>query len=213
MAIIGNLCGWILMAYLSTMIKATRADKDKVVALLHHSFNDNLSVQFMVGGGAGRSKRLRRLMTYSFELCYRYGEIWLSEHKDGCALILYPHLKTVSFQTIWLDIQLLFGVIRFSGLKKVLRRERLIAAQHPASPFCYLWFIGVNPQAQGRGIGSELLIEILTDTKSSGIPVYLETSVPKNVEWYRKLGFQVFHELDMGYPLFFLKREWRNLKQ
>lgn len=191
----------------STMIRATRADKDRVVELLRLSFKENLSVHFMVGAAKGRDRRLRRLMGYSFELCYRFGEVWLSEKKDGCALVLYPHLKRVSLGAVWLDLQLLFGVIGFSGLKKVLRREKLINARHPVAPFLYLWFIGVNPWVQGKGIGSGMLMEILAAADAERMPVYLETSVLKNVGWYEKMGFEQFEELDMGYRLFFLRKE------
>ncbi len=38
-------------------------------------------------------------------------------------------------------------------------------------------------------------------------PIYLATSTMKNLPWYKKSGFEVYNELDLGYNLFFLKRE------
>lgn len=187
--------------------KANRNDKDRVVELLTLSFKDNLSVAYLTGAGTGTDHRIRRLMAYAFELCLRFGVVWLTEKKDGCALVLYPHLKGFSVFAIWLDVKLLFGVIGLSRLRRVLRREKLIALQHPDSAFCYLWFIGVNPWVQSRGIGAELLAEVVSESVSAGLPVYLETSTLKNVPWYEKRGFTVFYQLDLGYPLFFLKKE------
>lgn len=189
------------------IIKAQRSDKERVVEVLRLAFKNNRSVHFMVGSSEGRDYRLRKLMAYAFEMCYRFGEVWLSEGKDACALVLFPHLKRFSLWSMLLDIQLMWCVIGFSGVKKVLNREKLIGAQHPCSPFCYLWFIGVNPWVQGKGIGSAMLKEIVADAEIAGMPVYLETSVVENLSWYQKLGFEVFHDLDLGYALFFLKKE------
>ncbi|WP_262511119.1 GNAT family N-acetyltransferase [Chitinophaga flava] len=57
-----------------------------------------------------------------------------------------------------------------------------------------LWFIGVMPGTQRQGIGRQLLREAVAH---SGCPVYLETSMKENVQWYRKNGFEVYHYADL----------------
>jgi len=188
------------------MMRAKRSDKQRVVELLCLSFADNLSVDFMVGSGSGRDVKIRRLMEYAFEVCYRSGEILVTEDNSACALLLYPQLKRFSISSLWLDIKLVFGVIGFSRLLKVLRREKMINMQHPHQPFCYLWFIGVDPALQGKGMGSGLLAALLAKMDAQDLPVYLETSAGRNISFYQKFGFQVFHQIDLGYSLFFLKR-------
>lgn len=189
------------------IFKVGRADKAKVVELLRLSFKDNLSVHFLVGSRPGREQRLRRLMSYAFDMCLSYGEVWMTAQQDACALVLYPHQKCFSLYASWLDLRLAFGVIGLSKVGAVLRREKRIAAMHPEGPFCYLWFIGVNPWVQRRGLGSMLLSEIAADAANAGLPVYLETSALQNVSWYQQRGFSLFHEQDFGYKLYFLKRE------
>ncbi|WEK20422.1 MAG: GNAT family N-acetyltransferase [Candidatus Pedobacter colombiensis] len=188
------------------IIKAERVDKGRVVALLCLSFSENLSVGYLVGTGKGRRLRLRRLMAYAFEVCFRFGEVWLSEGKQGCALVLYPHLKGFSLRVFWMDLNLVFGVVGLLRLSQVLRREKLLAARHRDNPFYYLWFIGVNPWVQRQGIGTLMLREFIADAELAGMPVYLETSVVSNLVWYEKFGFRVYDELDFGYRLFFLKK-------
>lgn len=187
------------------IIKAERSDKERVVELLTLSFKDNLSTNYITGGG--EPERLTRLMAYAFEVCFRFGQVWLTEKKDGCALVVYPHLKKFSLASVWLDMKLLFGVIGVSRFAGVLRREKLLAIQHPSSFFCYLWFIGVNPWVQGQGNGGALLAKVVSDAQERGLPIYLETSTLKNVFWYEKRGFVQFHELDLGYRLLFFKRD------
>lgn len=69
----------------------------------------------------------------------------------------------------------------------------------------YLWFIGVDPDQQHRGIGSALLGEIIADASNRNLPVYLETSTRRNLPWYERFDFEVYDQLVLDYTLFFLK--------
>ena len=70
-----------------------------------------------------------------------------------------------------------------------------------------LWFIGVDPTEQYKGIGTKLLIEVISEGQSKGRSIYLETSTDKNIPWYEKAGFSIYNELDLGYRLFFMRKE------
>jgi len=87
-----------------------------------------------------------------------------------------------------------------------MRREAIIKKLHPKTPFCYLWFIGTAPDVQRKGIGSALLETLLDQCDQQSLPVYLETSVERNVPWYKKWGFTVYQELDLTYQLHCMKR-------
>jgi ribosomal protein S18 acetylase RimI-like enzyme len=189
------------------MKKATLNDKTLVLDLLTQAFDDNSSVNYIVKQDYKRSHRIRALMDYSFEVCFRLGEIWLSDDLKGCALMLYRN-QTKSFPTsIWLDMQLIFRVIGINRIGKALKREALIKAKQPKKEIAYLWFIAVSPIHQQRGCGSRLLKEVLDHAKCSTLPVYLETSTERNLPWYKKHGFITYDTLDLGYKLHFLKYE------
>lgn len=189
------------------MHKAVRSDKKSVVEILVQSFADNKSIKYIVKQDSRKDERLQKLMAYSFELCYRFGEVYLTEDKKACALILFPHKKKTSLSTVLLDLELAFSVIGLSNLKKVLSRESKIKQLYPKSPFYYLWFIGVYPVDQHKGIGKTLLNEILTNAEREGLPVYLETSTTKNIPWYEQFGFVTYNKLDFGYELFCMRKD------
>jgi ribosomal protein S18 acetylase RimI-like enzyme len=54
--------------------------------------------------------------------------------------------------------------------------------------------IGVDPAAQGRGIGSALVRSGLARADAAGAPVVLLTSNPANVAFYERHGFEVAAE-------------------
>ena len=65
-------------------------------------------------------------------------------------------------------------------------------------PHWYLWALGVDPVYQGQGIGGSLLEPALAQAQDAGIPCYLETQTEGNTTFYRKQGFELFHEADFS---------------
>lgn len=189
------------------MIKAKYNDKNLVVGILTKSFDTNQSVNYIVKQDAKRAQRVRALMDYSFEVCYLFGDVFLSDDKKACALITYPDKKKTNLKSILLDVKLIFFAVGLKNIKKTLARETLINKVQPKELKYYLWFIGVDPKYQNEGIGTILLDELIEDSEHKKRPIYLETSTLKNLPWYQKFGFQIYHELDLSYKLFFLKRQ------
>ncbi len=189
------------------MIKATYKDKDRVEDILAESFDDNQSVNYIVKRDKKRNQRIRKLMAYSFDICYLYGEVYLTEDKSGCALVLFPDKKKNSLKSILLDIKLIVSCIGISNIKKAMKRESKIKELQPKKLMYYLWFIGVDSNQQNVGIGSALIKEVIEAAHSNQRPVYLETSTLKNIPWYEKFGFKIYNQLDLGYQLFFMKKE------
>jgi hypothetical protein len=196
-----------LIKILSFMIRAVYKDRALVADILAKSFDQNKSVNYIIKQGKRKAKRIRRLMEYSFDICYQYGDIFLSSDKKSCALLVFPDKKKTSFKSVASDIKLATGCIGIANIKKTLDREAKIKKNHPKESMYYLWFIGVDPEYQHKGTGSSLLDDVITESIRLQRPLYLETSTPKNIPWYKKFGFAVYQELDLGYNLFFLKRD------
>lgn len=191
-----------------SMLKATYEDKNRVVDILTESFDTNQSVNYLIPQDKKRNRRIRKLMNYSFDICYLFGAIFLTEDKAGCALVLFPDKKKNNLKSIFLDIKLIVSCIGIPNIKKALTRESKIKNVQPKIPMYYLWFVGVDPGQQNKGTGTALMKEIIEDAHSMQRPVYLETSTLKNVPWYQKFGFRIYHELDLGYSLFFMEKPY-----
>lgn len=188
------------------MIKADKNQKSHVIEILASSFEENQSVNYIVKQDSKRKERIRALMDYSFEICYMFGAVYLSDNRKGCALVLYPDQKKFSIKSTFFDIQLLLNSIGISRAGKAMSRESAIKSNYPDQPIYYLWFLGVLNADQNKGIGSQLLREIIQDSQAQHKPIYLETSTLKNIPWYQKFGFSIYKELDFGYKLFMLRR-------
>ncbi len=73
-----------------------------------------------------------------------------------------------------------------------------MARHHPESPHWYLPFIGVDPGAQGKGLGSALLRTALAEVDADHMPAYLESTNPRNIPLYERFGFRVAGEIQVG---------------
>ena len=185
---------------------ATNDDRDLIITILSSSFMDNQSVNYLIPQLSDKQKRIQALMDYSFETCRLFGEIYISDDDRGCALISFPERKKTTFRSLLTEIKLIFKAIGFENISKAIQREKAISKHYPDGNIYYLWFIGVMPEFQGRGIGEKLMREILADADRMKRAVYLETSTLKNIPWYEKFGFEVYNELDFGYKLFLMRR-------
>lgn len=188
------------------MIKVGHDKKELIISILSESFESNLSVNYIAGASNGKSKRIKALMEYSFEICYLFGDVYMSEDGLACALVLYPDEKKTTLKSVMLDIFLIFRCIGLLNIGKAISREQNIKKIQPKEPMTYLWFLGVNPSSQHLGIGSKLLQEVILDSEKKKLPIYLETSTVKNLPWYKRFGFQIYDQLEFTYSLYFLKR-------
>jgi ribosomal protein S18 acetylase RimI-like enzyme len=55
----------------------------------------------------------------------------------------------------------------------------------------YLWEIGVDPGHQSRGIGSAMLRAVARRSDAAGVPVYVDTTDPRNLSLYERHGFRI----------------------
>lgn len=144
-------------------------------------------------------------MAYSFNICNLFGEVFLSDDDKCCALLLFPEKRKTNLRTIWLDAKLVINCIGLRNLFKVMRREKIIKQTQPNTSIYYLWFVGVIPRHQGKGLGTKLIRAVISRGASMNRIICLETSTIKNLPWYKNLGFEIYAEKDFNYSLYFLK--------
>jgi hypothetical protein len=189
------------------MTKATYIDKALVVDILARSFADNRSVNYIIKQDRKKLLRLKRLMEYSFDTCFTFGEILLSDDRNGCALIIFPEKKRTTIKSIISDIKLIVLCTGINNGIKAIQRESAVKKLQRGELIYYLWFIGVEATEQNKGIGTRFMQEIISHCTAMERTIYLETSTEKNIPWYQQFGFTIYNQLYFGYRLYCLKKD------
>ncbi len=192
------------------MIRADKIYKDKVIEILSECFEKNKSVNWIVKQDSKRKERIRYLMDYSFEACIETGQVYITDDLTGVIICSNSDDKLPILEEAYLTIQFVLKVTGFEGIAKALKREQYIKDFHPKDEeFIYIWFIGLKKTEQGKGVGSAMLQEIIARSNHEHIPIYHETSNERNLHFYKKHGFEVYHispEEMFGFKLYFLRR-------
>ncbi|MCP2323764.1 ribosomal protein S18 acetylase RimI-like enzyme [Hamadaea flava] len=94
------------------------------------------------------------------------------------------------------------SIARAAGVRlpRLLGRLGDVEKHHDKQPpgHWYLEFIATASAAQGSGLGSALLQAGLDRFDADGVPVYLESSNPRNLPFYERHGFEVTGNLPVS---------------
>jgi len=124
------------------------------------------------------------------------GEV-LRPAAGGAAAIWMPS-EALGGHSLHRELQsmpILLGLTGWSRFWRLLQLREAMDRRHPMDrPHAYLWFLGVTPEAQGHGVGSRLLKAKIDRLDAARRPAFLETATTRNVEFYRRHGFEVVAE-------------------
>jgi GNAT superfamily N-acetyltransferase len=125
---------------------------------------------------------------------FEHGTAYVSADFCGAALWLPPgvHPNGEALETIFRD------TAKSEHLDDLLATFEKMEQWHPEEAHWYLPLIGVEPNAQGKGLGAELMRHAVARCDRERALAYLESSNPRNIPFYRRFGFEVMGEIQMG---------------
>jgi ribosomal protein S18 acetylase RimI-like enzyme len=103
-------------------------------------------------------------------------------------------------KTPWRDLRRMIALHRQVGT----HRKRLMPESH-----CCLDVLGVDPEHQGRGLGSSLVWAGIERADRDRAPTYVDTSAERNVGFYERFGFGVIEKTnvtDLDLPFWMMAR-------
>lgn len=188
------------------MITALETDRKDAVRIIANTFEENPSVNIVIGSSGNRSKKINRLAEYAFLKALNKQGAFFSSNKKGVALCFSSEDKRTSIRAFWAELKLA-GSIPISKVLETLKREAYLKKHRYTDRHLYFWFLGV--EKNGEGAVYELKNEIYLKADTEQLPIILETSVLRNKTAYERYGFKVYHEWEDsgdGHTLWFMIR-------
>jgi ribosomal protein S18 acetylase RimI-like enzyme len=205
-----------LPSYASDEVRELGIEDCKAAAdtLAEAFFKDDVAFYFLDtpdNGGKTRDELYplhREILEYIVAAhCYNGLVLSIGENHEGVALWMPPGQNMDDWFTIfrsgmwrlWYKLTKEGKRRYFDEFMEILHRtkESVMGAQD--SDTWYLVYVGVVPSARGRGYARKL-IEYVTKKLDAegGKPCYLESSHPRNVAMYQKLGFVKQRHIVLG---------------
>ena len=146
------------------------------------------------GSPAQRREAMLRYYDYSLREARKYGQLHGPNGKAfGVSIWSKPVNGEVSKQmadekkTFLRDHMGDASLVKYAQITGFMAEQTAMVVP-PGS--WYLSIIGIAPPFQGQGLGGTLIQPILDRTDELGRHTYLETFTPRNMPFYRRLGFQ-----------------------
>lgn len=193
--------------------KSTKADRGTLVAAMARAFDDDPIANWLAKQDARRARRIYDFMDAGLKMTERYNEIYTTDDIDGGAFWSPPgKWKMGIFQQLMLMPQMMRVVGSLRRVPSTMGAFNIIEKKHPHEPHYYLLALGVEPDRQGRSIGTQLMRPVLEMCDRDKVPAYLESSKEVNVPLYERNGFRVTEEMVVpnGGPKIWLM--WRDPK-
>ena len=172
------------------MKRATLADKDIVVKIISETFDNNPSLNMVIGDKGNRKKKIKRLAEYAFIKSLIRNGVYISNNKMGTALFYRSDISAFNLKVIFYELRFAFS-LPLSLMIQALKRESYLKEHRFKGTHYYFWFFGV--QKGGEKAGFELKDIVLEKAQQDQLPVLLETSVDRNVSVYERYGFNTYY--------------------
>ncbi len=182
-----------------TVSPAQPADVDGIARVLGRAFFDDPVMAWVMPREATRLRRLEGL----YRSIVRYGGLQAGVTAvarddatgDPRGVGLWRR-RVGRSRFVPRDIPFALGAGRALGrdMGRMTVMGRAVDAAHPRAPHWYLQLLGVDPDAQHRGVGAALMSTQLAVVDAERLPAYLETT-KENLAFYARWGFAVTGEI------------------
>lgn len=167
--------------------------------MLARAFADDPEMVYLLPQPVHRRLVLPALMAAGLELVLRVGEVHVAAGRAAAAWVP-PRAAGKLPAGPPGDGGLFAGVVQAMGPGATARMDEVsheyarVRAEAMPGPHWYLTLLGVDPAAQGAGLGGLLVAGLLARAGGDALPAYVETAKETNVAFYRRYGFEVVYE-------------------
>jgi ribosomal protein S18 acetylase RimI-like enzyme len=184
---------------------ATLDDLRSLAAPLARAFHDDPVTVWANPNERSRLRRSERFFAGRMRALLPHELSYVSVGGEGAAIWSPPDAWQMGMRELLHDLPAFLT----PRTPLVLRGMHQVERHHPKQPHYYLSVLGVDPPAQGRGLGSKLLLPMLRRCDQEAVGAYLETGTQRNVRFYSRHGFRVTSRVDLpqGPPMWLMWRD------
>ncbi len=200
----------------ASLYSFTREDVPRAVECLKDAFRDDPLWREVFRDDPNKDKSLTAFFTCPLLYGIKFGKACATSPKIEGVAVWVPGRH--ANMTMW-------GMLRSGALaygarmgKESVRNLSIVSRRlgperrkwMKKKPYLYLTIIGVSSQAQGKGLGSQIMDAIKEECDREGFSLYLETEKEDNLAFYQKHGFAVLEKIvldKLDLPMWLMERK------
>ncbi len=167
---------------------------NEFAGMLSRAFYDDPFYIWIMPNDEKRLSQLHWWMKIMLRYTFKFGRIHYTEDRMAVAMWLGPDNPMVNdFRMFSMGLILYPFKIGFRNFMRAVditaqwnREHKKMNKRH-----YYLMVIAVEPEFQGKGIGSRLMQVGLDKADKDGLECFLETVTPEDVQFYKKHNFEI----------------------
>lgn len=164
---------------------ATPADRARVVDTVVSAFAADPAFRFFFPDDASYAQLAASYVGRLFDQRAPLGTVWIVD--GGAAVSMWdapPDPGTTTGKPARFDLPP-------EVMARLKAYDKAVHTALPRTPHWYLGVVATHPQYAGRRWGRATMAAGLDRATTADLPAYLETSNPRNVELYRRAGWEV----------------------
>lgn len=174
---------------------ASAGQRDKAIEAIVISFAANATCRWIWPDLSQYMRAMPVLVEAIAGDAFRNGSAFVDADVRGVALWLAPD-ATQDENAVGALIEKTVEKERLRDIEEFFRQ---LDAFHPHDEKCwYLPFLAVEPFGQNMGLGGTLMRYALGRNDADGLASYLESSDPRNLTLYERLGFEKLGRIQVG---------------
>lgn len=177
---------------------ATPADVTRLSEVLAAAFAHDPVWSWLIPDARRRPRALQRFFALELRTVGLVrGTVWTSDDRRGAALCLDPGRWRLPWPVAVAHAPAFAAAFR-GRLAHAMALQLRMERRHMREAHYYFPYLGVEPAAQGQGLGRRLMAPALERCDRERLPAYLEASSPRNAALYERLGFAAVEEMRLG---------------
>ena len=163
---------------------ATEADRARVLDTIVAAFRADPAFLYFFPNQKLYDEQAPIFAGHLFDARVRHGTVWIID--GGASVSMWDPPAAIAWKQAPLPPE---------TLARLKAYEAAVHATLPPTPYWYLGVLATHPDHAGRRLGRAAMAPGLAAASGAGLPAYLETTNPVNVEVYRRAGWDVVKEL------------------
>ncbi|MFX1551932.1 MAG: GNAT family N-acetyltransferase [Promethearchaeota archaeon] len=188
------------MSEMNDLIRLSKKHIKRASKVLSRAFQNDPVLRWQISEANERLTKVIYIFEITLRIGIKYGEVYgTSENLEGIA-IWYPP-RNVNFPYLSYLMKGGFKLPFKFGLKNAKKITFIKAVNdsmrniYMKVPYWYFGLIGVDPKFQGQGFASRLIKPMLKCIDNEGLPIYLETTLERNLNFFEYFGFNKLEEI------------------